>query len=146
MPDVRNCRRCGKLYNHIGGEPICPVCRQQDEEDFKRVKEYLYDNPGASMSQISSELEISIERIKRYLREGRLEILNEEGNLFLECEMCGKAIKSGRFCEECERSLSRDLRFTASQMNQKISDSPETRAGSSMLRYLHKEVKKTDGK
>jgi hypothetical protein len=40
MSNVRNCRRCGKLYNYIGGAPICSSCREKDEEDFKRVKVY----------------------------------------------------------------------------------------------------------
>jgi phage FluMu protein Com len=58
MPDVRNCRRCGKIFNYIGGQPLCPACRQLDEEDFKRVKEYLYHNPGAVLSEVSTKLEI----------------------------------------------------------------------------------------
>ena len=141
MPDVRNCKKCGKIFNYIGGEQTCSVCRQLDEDDFKRVKEYLYDNPGASMSEISSVLDISVEKIKRFLREGRLEIVNQEGNIFLECVHCGKAIKSGRLCPECERDLARELKSTAGQMGQKLAQNSGGDKNDA-LRYLHKDIGK----
>jgi predicted amidophosphoribosyltransferase len=50
-----------------------------------------------------------VEKIKRFLREGRLEIVGDSGNMFLECEGCGKAIRSGRYCSDCEREMSRDF-------------------------------------
>ena len=34
--NVRNCRKCGKLFNHIMGAPICPACREKLERDRKR--------------------------------------------------------------------------------------------------------------
>ena len=116
MPDVRNCRKCGKIFNYIGGMPICPACKDKEEEDFQRIKKYLYENPGASLTQVSTELDVSVETIKRFLREGRLEIANEEGNLLLECENCGRSIKSGRFCPDCERTLASSFKSAASQM------------------------------
>lgn len=142
MPDVRNCRRCGKIYNYIGGPPICPVCKDQDEVDFKNVKEYLYKNPGATMSEISTVLEISVEKIKTYLKDGRLEIINNEGNMILECESCGKAIKTGRFCNECSSGLSKDLRSTASQISSSISAAEAAAKKAIGMRYLNKDEKK----
>jgi flagellar operon protein (TIGR03826 family) len=141
MPDVRNCRRCGKIYNYIGGAPICPLCREADEENFKRVKEYLYKNPGATMSEVSTILDISVERIKAYLKEGRLEIINNEGNLILECESCGKAIKTGRFCDDCSNGLIKGLRSTASKMNVGPSGADASKKAIGM-RYLNKDIKK----
>lgn len=140
MPDVRNCRRCGKIYNYIGGAPICPVCKEADEADFRRVKEYLYKNPGATMSEVSTVLEISVERIKGYLKEGRLEIVSNEGNMVLECESCGKAIRTGRFCDECSKGLARDLHSTASQLSASVSQSESAKKAIGM-RYLNKDIK-----
>lgn len=137
MPDVRNCRKCGKIFNYIGGTPICPLCREQDEVDFKRVKQYLYDNPGATISQVSTELEVSVEKIKRYLKDGRLEIIGDEGNMILECESCGKAIRTGRYCDECERDITRELKATAGKMSEELQQSQNTIKGDS-LKYLHK--------
>lgn len=137
MPDVRNCRKCGKIYNYIGGAPICPVCKQEEEEDFKRVKEYLYDNPGANMSQISEALDVTVDKIKRFLKEGRLEIVGDDGNMVLECETCGKSIRTGRFCEECERNLTRDLQNTAKELSKGISNEDNDHKGIG-LRYIKK--------
>lgn len=142
MPDVRNCRRCGKIFNYIGGQPICQVCREQDEEDFKRVKEFLYKNPGASLSEVSAALEISVEKIKQYLKDGRLEIINNEGNMVLECEMCGKAIKTGRFCDDCSKGLSRDFASTAKDISSGLSAAEENKKKAIGMRYLSKDDKK----
>ena len=141
MPDVRNCRRCGKIYNYIGGPPICQTCKDQDEVDFKSVKEYLYKYPGASLSEVSTELNISVERIRGYLKDGRLEIINSEGNMILECETCGKAIKTGRFCTDCSAGLSKDLRATASQMGSSKQSGAEDKKAIGM-RYLNKDEKR----
>jgi len=64
MPDIRNCKRCGRLFNYIGGRPICQDCKKQDEEEFKRVKEYLYEHPKASIIEVSNALDISVQKIR----------------------------------------------------------------------------------
>ena len=142
MPDVRNCRKCGKIFNYIGGMPICPACKDKEEEDFQRIKKYLYENPGASLTQVSTELDVSVETIKRFLREGRLEIANEEGNLLLECENCGRSIKSGRFCPDCERTLASSFKSAASQMKLDLESRVNNEKRSLGLRYLNKEYEK----
>ncbi len=139
MPDVRNCRKCGKIFSYLGGPPICPACKQVDEEDFKRIKEYLYKNPGAGLNQVSVELEIGVEKIKRFLKEGRLEIVSAEGNMFLECENCGKSIKSGRFCDECEKDLAANLKTTADQMKTDMDGMSDSARKAIGMRYLNKE-------
>lgn len=139
MPDVRNCRKCGKIFNYIGGAPICPVCKQADEEDFKKVKEYLYENPGSSVTKVSTDLNISIEKIKRFLKDGRLEITSEEGNMILECENCGKAIKSGRLCDACERDLAAGLRSAANQIKSELDSISEASKKAVEMRYLNKD-------
>lgn len=142
MPDVRNCRRCGKVYNYIGGPPICPSCRDADEADFKRVKEYLYKNPGASLSQVSSELDVSVEKIRNYLKEGRLEIIGDDANLILECESCGKSIRTGRLCDSCAKELKKDFNTTAKQMGQSRTDTQKAIG----MRYLNKDVGREEKK
>lgn len=138
MPDVRNCRKCGRIFNYIGGAQICYACRQMEEEDFQRIKKYLYENPGATITQVSTDLEVSIEKIKRFLREGRLEITGDDGNIILECENCGKSIKSGRYCAECERNLTSVLKTAASQIRSDISSSQRTSTQSSIMKYRNK--------
>ena len=33
--NVRNCKKCGKLFNYISGLPICAGCKEKNEEVFK---------------------------------------------------------------------------------------------------------------
>lgn len=139
MSDVRNCRKCGKIFSYMGGPPICPVCKQGEEEDFKNIKDYLYKNIGASLTQVAVDLDISVEKIKRFLKEGRLEITTEDGNLFLECESCGKSIRSGKFCSDCERNLASGFKSTAGQMKNELDSSAAEAARKAIgMRYLNK--------
>ena len=46
--DVRNCKMCGRLFNVLNNERICPACQKKLEDKFHEVKEYLEEHPGAS--------------------------------------------------------------------------------------------------
>ncbi|WP_026895472.1 TIGR03826 family flagellar region protein [Clostridiisalibacter paucivorans] len=111
--DVRNCRKCGKIYQYDGFK-ICPTCRKEDEIDFQKVKDYLYDNPNATIQMVSEETEVSEKKILRYLKEGRLELKDGSKNLILECERCGVSIKTGRFCDKCAVEIERELKSSIS--------------------------------
>lgn len=106
MAEIRNCPRCGKIFSYIG-RPICHSCLETEENEFKVVKEYIYDNPGATISEVAQETEVSVEKIMRFLREERLEIKSENSNMILECERCGRAISSGRFCDNCKGDINK---------------------------------------
>ncbi len=137
MSEAINCKRCGKLFTYIAGQPLCSTCRKEEEKQFKMVKEYLYVNPGATITEIANELDISIKKIKYYLREGRLEIVGDEGNMMLECEKCGKAIKSGRYCDICQNELALQLRGAASKITEHMNKKDKEFG----MRYLHKDDK-----
>jgi len=114
--DVRNCKKCGKVFAY-NGYNTCPQCKKQDEEEFMVVKEYVYDNPGADIQLVSQETGVEVKKILRYLRDGKLEIREGNGNLILDCERCGAAIKTGRFCERCTVEMQRELRSSISPKN-----------------------------
>lgn len=137
MPDVRNCRRCGRIYNYISGPPICQDCRQADEETFKRIKEYLYKYPGATLTQVATDCEVSVEKIKMFLREGRLEI-TEGSNIILECEKCGKSIRTGRFCQECQNDLSSDISGSMGKSDKHEEHLDAAKRNAIGMRYLNK--------
>ncbi len=109
MAEIKNCPRCGKIFTYLG-RPICGKCMETEENEFKVVKEYVYDNPGATISEVSQETEVTVEKIMRFLREERLEIKSENSNMVLECERCGRAINSGRFCENCKGQMNKDFK------------------------------------
>ena len=106
--DVRNCNRCGKIYAYDGFN-ICIQCRREDENDFKKIKKYIDQNPGAAISEVSEETEVDTRKIISFLRQGRLEI-EDESNIILPCEKCGKPIKTGRFCEKCTTDMQREFK------------------------------------
>ena len=118
MIEVKNCKRCGKIFNHIGGPQICPDCKLKEEEEFGRIKEYLEDNPKAALAKVAEDLELSISTIERYIKNGRLETLKMD-NIFIKCERCGEPIQSGRLCPECAGQLSNGFKQTAGEMRKK---------------------------
>ena len=67
--NVTNCRSCGRLFNVIDGERLCPECQKKLDERFKDAKEYLNDHPDASVEELSKELKIPVKQIIRWIRE-----------------------------------------------------------------------------
>jgi len=105
--NVRNCTRCGKIYNYDGFK-VCRICRKEDELDYEMVKEYLRENPGADISQVHHATEVEHSKIIDFLRDGRLEV-EDGGNLLLACESCGTSIRTGRFCDKCAGVLTKEM-------------------------------------
>ena len=105
---VRNCSRCGKIYAYDGFN-ICIKCRREEEEEFKKVKEYLRENPGANVVEVSEETGVEAKRIIEFLKQGRLEI-KDEHNILLTCERCGTSIRTGRFCDKCTIEMTREFK------------------------------------
>ncbi len=133
---TKQCARCRKLFNYFSGPPLCVECRKEDDEDYKIVRDYLYKNPGAKITDVSSETEVSVSKIRRFLKEGRLEIKDLE-NCFLECERCGAPIKSGRYCDKCKRDLSTEMKSAINTAaNNKATDTESAKA---RMRYLNKD-------
>ncbi|MED9903141.1 MAG: flagellar protein [Lachnospiraceae bacterium] len=102
--NVRNCRKCGRIFNYVVGPFLCPACREALEADFQRVKEYVREHRGATISQVSEACEVEISQIHQWLREERLE-LTEDSGIVLQCESCGAAIMCGRYCDKCRREI-----------------------------------------
>ena len=115
--DVRVCKRCKKMFQHVSGPDICPKCKIKEEEMFQVVKDYLRKNPGASMSTVSEDTEIPVSLIESFLRQGRLEV-TADSPIALTCETCGVKIYTGRFCARCNTNLANDLSDVAKQMTQ----------------------------
>lgn len=104
-----NCRECGRLFGTESDDTLCSRCRESGyESDFKKVRDYLYANPGADIEEVSEATEVERPRIMKFLREERIEIVNEE-NVLLNCSRCGKSIKTGRYCAACEAEVKKEL-------------------------------------
>ncbi|MBQ8798568.1 MAG: flagellar protein [Lachnospiraceae bacterium] len=106
--DVRNCKGCSRLFNYIGGQPLCPECAKALDLKFDEVRDYVYDHPRAGMQEVAEENDVTIAQIKRWIREERL-AFSEDAQVGLECEGCGKMIRTGRFCETCKAKYINDF-------------------------------------
>ena len=102
--NVRNCRSCGKLFNYITGLPICPACKEAKEAKFQEVKNFVYDNKGATIKEISEACEVEVQQIQQWVREERL-VFADDSPISVACDNCGAMIKTGKLCEKCKKEL-----------------------------------------
>ena len=63
--NVRNCMKCGKIFNYAIGRPICPACKDKMDEKFRIVKEYIRQFREENREKYS------------YLREDNIAMLRE---------------------------------------------------------------------
>lgn len=113
--EVKVCKRCKKMFQHITGPSICPRCKQIEEEQFQKVKEYLIENPGAAMNVVSEETHVSVELIQSFLRQGRLQVV-PGSPMMIKCEKCGVSITTGKYCNKCKAELVGELSALAHEM------------------------------
>lgn len=128
---LQSCLRCGNMFVYSGiGKCICENCKKEDEEEFQTVKNYIYNNPLATIMEVSKETEVRVNRIKSYLKDGRL-IIADESPIFINCEVCGESIKYGRLCRNCADTISTEMKnamkFDEYQVGEKPNPATRTR-------------------
>lgn len=109
--NVRNCRKCGKIFNYIVGPVICPRCKEMQEAKFQEVKKFVQENRGADLAEVAETCEVEIKQIRQWIREERLQFA-DDSPIRIPCESCGAMIQSGRFCEKCKAELSNGLKHS----------------------------------
>lgn len=72
MSPIEACRGCGGIYSYLP-RGLCAECLDRREAAFQTVKEWLHENPGASVARVSLETEVAESLIAEFIREGRLE-------------------------------------------------------------------------
>ncbi len=135
--NVRNCKKCGKLFNHISGLPICMGCREKNEEVFQTVKKYIRENPRADIREVSEACEVETSQIQQWIREERLEF-TEDSPIKLPCENCGALIRAGKYCEKCKASMAKNLSSAMPKPKVVAVTPKKTADGNSKMRFLDK--------
>ena len=103
------CSKCGGIMIFKGvGEYKCEDCGHLEYDDYGKVRNYVEKHVGATSAQVSEATGVSQRSIRDMLRESRLEIA-PESRTFLQCEICGASIRSGRFCPKCEENYHRSI-------------------------------------
>lgn len=125
--ELLNCKKCGRTFASEEGQTFCTKCLLLNiEDDFRLVRDYLYDHPGADVTEVSTATGVAKAVILRLLKDERIEVVSDE-NILLKCEVCGKSIKSGRKCEECKMLFAKELMKTAEKLKSEKEQAPEER-------------------
>ena len=107
--NVRNCRKCRRLFNYVMGPVLCNQCRQEMEDIFVIVKKYVRENPGSDIRMVAEACDVDPMQIRQWVKEERL-CFSEDSPVGIPCERCGKNIKSGRFCATCKAEIKSDFK------------------------------------
>ncbi|MCR5755685.1 MAG: flagellar operon protein YvyF [Acetatifactor sp.] len=115
----RVCKQCGGVMVYRGiGEYQCEECGYEDYDDYGKARRYIEKNSGATAMDIENATGVSQKSIRRMLREARLEVASTS-KVFLHCERCGKEIRSGQYCDECEMQLHRTIEEQQRELQRK---------------------------
>ncbi len=99
---MRNCPKCGNVFTYIK-TPICPDCQEKEEQIFETVRRFLKDNPNKTLQEVADETEVSVKKILKYIREGRIDL--GDSTITFPCENCGKPINRGNYCPDCAKKI-----------------------------------------
>ena len=69
---VRNCPICNRIFDDMGVHDVCVDCFAENENDLRKVKDYLYQYPNSSIVAVAEATGISIQKLKRFLENERL--------------------------------------------------------------------------
>lgn len=133
--NVRNCRKCGKLFNHIAGMPICPECKDKLEKKFQEVKKYIREHAMAGIKEVAEECDIDPGQIQQWIREDRLEF-TEDSPVKIPCENCGEMIRSGKYCEKCKREMANNLQSVIEKPKKVVEAPKKPQPSGNKMRFL----------
>lgn len=134
--NVKNCRKCGKIFNYISGQQICPACIEALEAKFQEVKAYIQEHrDAASITVVAEACEVEVNQIKNWVREERL-TFGDDSPMGIECESCGAVIKSGRFCDKCKDSIAKGLIDAAGLNAKKEEPAKKAAREAARMRFL----------
>ncbi len=123
--ELKVCKNCRRLFKYIYGPELCQDCAKlkqneekdpknkeskstlksmfrEEEEKYEQVKDYIMDNPKATIVQIAEANDIAPTKLFEWIRDDRLEFSEDSQNAWFECANCGTKIKSGRLCNRCK--------------------------------------------
>ncbi|MFZ3173192.1 MAG: hypothetical protein WA118_14570 [Carboxydocellales bacterium] len=70
---ITNCPICGKIVKTSEGSH-CKACIKVKDEQFRIIKEFIENNQGSSVFEVSAGTGLSSTIILQFLNEGRLHI------------------------------------------------------------------------
>lgn len=134
----QSCRKCGGRMAFKGvGEYKCESCGALEYDDYGKVRCYIEEHRGATAAEIEDAVGVSQKSIRQMLKEQRIEV-SPDSKAFLQCEICGANLRSGRFCPKCESSrkqfLEEDKKRASSMKGVGMGSGPEGEEGAKRFR------------
>ena len=104
--EVKQCEFCRMPFQSLGNR-VCGECLKMLDEEFIKIREYLYEHDRAGIEEVSEETGVSRKTILYLLKEERLIVGDEngDGGGILKCESCKKSISTGRMCLDCKKEI-----------------------------------------
>lgn len=105
----RSCEKCGGIMRYMGvGEYRCETCNTLAYDDYGKVRLYLEKHRGANAVEVEAATGVKQKTIRQLLKDARIEVTDNSKD-FLVCEFCGKRLRYGRFCPQCEGIYQQNL-------------------------------------
>ena len=92
---------------------------------------------SGELSKIAEDNEVTVNQLKRWVREERL-IFSEDSMVAIECENCGRTIRTGRFCDKCKEQLHAGLTNSIQPKAQTMIQ-PKKQSNAAKMRFLDRE-------
>ena len=82
------CGKCGKIIQvplqEASVSGLCRSCKILENEEFDKVREYLYENGASTAIEIEEATGIPVKIVEKWLRQGRLEVPSDSP-IFIKC-------------------------------------------------------------
>jgi len=111
----KQCEFCRKPYEDMG-KSVCGECLLKLDEDFIKIREYLYEHDSDGIEEVSEETGVPRKTIFYLLKEERLIVGDDNGSVngILTCEACKRPIATGRMCGGCKKAVVKELNESVS--------------------------------
>ena len=105
---VYTCRKCGKQYESAGlTDGLCEECLMDQLDKYHQVREYLWEHPGSTASDIAAACNCSVRQVMQWVKEDRF-MLSDGSKVLLYCANCGRKILSGIYCPACQEAMAKE--------------------------------------
>jgi hypothetical protein len=113
---VVQCNYCNRLFNSVGIAKVCPVCRTMLDDEFLKIRSFLYKNPEeTNMVIVSESLDIPEKVISYLIGEGKLEFGGSGGKM--RCKVCGSPC-AGVLCSKCRDSFASETKNLSAELGE----------------------------
>ncbi|MBQ9606995.1 MAG: hypothetical protein IJV16_07450 [Lachnospiraceae bacterium] len=141
---IYTCKKCGKQYesNRLT-DGYCDECSAEYRDKYHQVREYLWQHPGITASEIAKACDCNIGQVMKWVKEDRF-MLSEDSRVSLYCEICGTKILSGIYCPSCraevekrEKDEAKNARIRQHTQNMHGTSTERSGHDDGQMRFLH---------